>query len=97
MSGTWFVRALHRYGAAHALPSRSSCSYWHPPGHGDAHADSGKTPVNPGETQRRSRLYDTTNRRYVSLAQLRQWTTEGVAFAVIDAATGADVTRVQLA
>lgn len=44
-----------------------------------------------------TRLYDTTNRRYVSLAQLRQCATEGVAFAVIDAATGADVTRVLLA
>lgn len=44
-----------------------------------------------------TRLYDTTNRRYVSLARLHQWATEGVTFAVIDAATGADVTRVLLA
>ena len=44
-----------------------------------------------------SRLYDTTNARYVSLAQLRHWAAAGVAFAVIDAATGADVTRVLLA
>jgi hypothetical protein len=36
-----------------------------------------------------SRPYDTTNRRYVALAQLRHWTAEGIAFAVIDAATGA--------
>ena len=32
-----------------------------------------------------------------ALAQLRQWATEGVAFAVIDAATGADMTGVLLA
>jgi polyhydroxyalkanoate synthesis regulator protein len=44
-----------------------------------------------------SRLYDATNARYVSLAQLRNWTAEGIAFAVIDAATGADVTRILLA
>ena len=44
-----------------------------------------------------SRLYDATNRRYVTLAQLRTWAAEGIAFAVIDAATGADVTRVLLA
>jgi len=44
-----------------------------------------------------TRLYDTTNRCYVSLVQLRRWAADGVAFAVIDAATGADVTRVVLA
>lgn len=44
-----------------------------------------------------SRLYDTTNGRYVALDQLRRWTADSVAFAVIDAATGADVTRVLLA
>jgi polyhydroxyalkanoate synthesis repressor PhaR len=44
-----------------------------------------------------TRLYDTTNRRYVTLEQLRNWAAEGMAFAVIDAATGADVTRVLLA
>ena len=45
----------------------------------------------------RSRLYDTANGRYMSLEQLRRWAAEGVAFAVIDAETGADVTRVLLA
>jgi len=44
-----------------------------------------------------SRLYDATNARYVSLAQIRRWAADGVAFAVIDAATGTDVTRVLLA
>ena len=45
----------------------------------------------------RSRLYDTANGRYMSLEQLRRRAAEGVAFAVIDAETGADVTRVLLA
>ena len=45
----------------------------------------------------RSRLYDTTNSRYVSVEQLRRWVNEGVAFCVIDAEDGADITRVLLA
>jgi polyhydroxyalkanoate synthesis regulator protein len=44
-----------------------------------------------------SRLYDTVNRCYVSVAQLRGWADKGVAFAVIDTETGVDVTRVVLA
>ena len=44
-----------------------------------------------------SRLYDATNGRYVALDQIRHWAAAGIAFAVIDAATGADVTRVLLA
>ena len=34
----------------------------------------------------RSRLYDTTNCRYVSIQQLRAWVAAGVAFSVIDMA-----------
>ena len=45
----------------------------------------------------RSRLYDATNRRYVSIEQLRAWADEGVAFSVIDAEDGADITRILLA
>ena len=45
----------------------------------------------------RSRLYDARSCRYVSVAQLRDWATEGVAVAVIDAETGEDITRVLLA
>lgn len=45
----------------------------------------------------RSRLYDTARRCYVSPEQLRRWAAEGAAFAVVDAETGADVTRVLLA
>ena len=45
----------------------------------------------------RSRLYDTANGCYVSVEQLRRWAVDGTAFAVIDAETGADVTRVLLA
>jgi polyhydroxyalkanoate synthesis regulator protein len=45
----------------------------------------------------RSRLYDTTNSRYVSIEQLRRWVAEGVAFCVIDAENGADIMRVLLA
>ncbi|MFZ0209666.1 MAG: polyhydroxyalkanoate synthesis regulator DNA-binding domain-containing protein [Roseiarcus sp.] len=45
----------------------------------------------------RSRLYDATNRRYVSLGQVRAWAAEGVPFHVVDAEDGADITRVLLA
>ena len=45
----------------------------------------------------RSRLYDPVNSRYVTVAQLRQWQRDGIAFIVRDAETGADVTRVLLA
>lgn len=45
----------------------------------------------------RSRLYDTTNQRYVSTEQLKRWTVQGVAFAVIDTETGEDVTHIMLA
>ncbi len=45
----------------------------------------------------RSRLYDTTNQRYVSVEQLRGWAAKRVAFSVIDTETGTDVTRVLLA
>ncbi len=44
----------------------------------------------------RSRLYDTTNRCYVTADQLRGWAAIGVAFFVLDSETGADVTRVLL-
>jgi len=45
----------------------------------------------------RSRLYDTAGRRYVTVEQLRTWVAEGIALAVLDTETGADVTRVLLA
>jgi polyhydroxyalkanoate synthesis regulator protein len=45
----------------------------------------------------RSRLYDATRGRYVSVEELRQWRKEGVRFIVRDAETGTDVTRVLLA
>ena len=44
----------------------------------------------------RSRLYDTTNGRYVSVEQLRGWAVDRVAFNVVDSETGADITRVLL-
>jgi polyhydroxyalkanoate synthesis regulator protein len=44
----------------------------------------------------RSRLYDTTNRRYVSVDELREWFRIGAAFVVVDVETDADVTRVLL-
>jgi hypothetical protein len=42
----------------------------------------------------RKRLYDTADGNYVSLDILRDWAVEGVLFKVVDAETGADVTRV---
>lgn len=38
----------------------------------------------------------TTNRRYVSVEQIRAWAAEGVQFSVIDAKDGVDKTRVLL-
>ncbi|HEY1931223.1 MAG TPA: polyhydroxyalkanoate synthesis regulator DNA-binding domain-containing protein [Acetobacteraceae bacterium] len=43
-----------------------------------------------------SRLYDTTNRRYVALDQLREWTTVRAPFLAIDSETGQDITRTVL-
>ena len=44
----------------------------------------------------RSRLYDTANRQYVTVEQLRTWAARGVRFAVIDT-DGTDITAVLLA
>jgi polyhydroxyalkanoate synthesis regulator protein len=40
---------------------------------------------------------DPAGRRYVAIEELRQWRRDGVAFKVIDAETGAEVTRALLA
>jgi len=45
----------------------------------------------------RSRLYDVTHARYVTVEELRRWVERGVSFSVIDAETGNDVTQVLLA
>ena len=45
----------------------------------------------------RSRLYDTQNRSYVSIEQLRGWAAKGIAFSVVDTETSTDVTAVLLA
>jgi polyhydroxyalkanoate synthesis regulator protein len=45
----------------------------------------------------RSRLYDTDAARYVTLADLKEWQSRGLAFSVIDAETGRDITAVLLA
>ncbi len=37
------------------------------------------------------RLYDTTHGRYVSLAELHDWAAKGIAFSLIDAATGQEI------
>jgi polyhydroxyalkanoate synthesis regulator protein len=44
----------------------------------------------------RSRLYDTINRRDVTLDELREWQRLGVSFVVMDVETDANVTRVLL-
>jgi polyhydroxyalkanoate synthesis regulator protein len=55
-------------------------------------------PVPPTEKRYgRSRLYDATNRCYVSVEQLQDWVAKGVAFVVQDTETEADVTHVLLA
>jgi polyhydroxyalkanoate synthesis regulator protein len=45
----------------------------------------------------RSRLYDSTTARYVSLDELRDWKARGIAFEVRDAETGEEVSLVLLA
>jgi polyhydroxyalkanoate synthesis regulator protein len=44
-----------------------------------------------------SRLYDTERGCYVSPDQLREWTSRGIIFSIIDTETDSDVTRVLLA
>ena len=45
----------------------------------------------------RSRLYDAARGQYVSLETLRLWQARGMAFTVLDAEDGTDVTRILLA
>jgi polyhydroxyalkanoate synthesis regulator protein len=45
----------------------------------------------------KSRLYHAAALRYVSVADLGEWRRRGVAFVVIDAESGQDVTRILLA
>jgi len=45
----------------------------------------------------RTRLYDTSGLRCVTVAMLRGWLSGCVAFSVIDAETRSDITRVLLA
>jgi polyhydroxyalkanoate synthesis regulator protein len=45
----------------------------------------------------RSRLYDAVCLRYLTVEDLRQWATDGIASVVVDVETDADITRVLLA
>jgi polyhydroxyalkanoate synthesis regulator protein len=45
----------------------------------------------------RSRLYDTTRPRYVTVDELRDWERRGIILTVLDVETGEDITRVLLA
>jgi polyhydroxyalkanoate synthesis regulator protein len=45
----------------------------------------------------RSRLYDTSRPRYVTVDELRDWERKGIMFTVLDGETGEDITRVLLA
>jgi polyhydroxyalkanoate synthesis regulator protein len=45
----------------------------------------------------RSRLYDTTAGRYLTIADLRKWAERAISFVVLDAETGEHVTRELLA
>jgi len=44
----------------------------------------------------RLRLYDTSRSCYVTIADLRRWRSEGLAFVVREADSGDDITRVTL-
>jgi polyhydroxyalkanoate synthesis regulator protein len=39
------------------------------------------------------RLYDTVGGRYVTIANLREWSSRAISFVVIDARSGEDITR----
>lgn len=56
-------------------------------------------PISPILIKRyaRSRLYDTSRPRYVTVDELRDWERKGIIFTVVDAETGEDITRVLLA
>ena len=45
----------------------------------------------------RSRLYDVTHGRYVTMDELREWYADGVPFSILDAETGSDIKHVLLA
>ena len=45
----------------------------------------------------RSRLYDAAREQYVSMETLRLWQLRGIAFTVLNAGDGVDVTRVLMA
>jgi polyhydroxyalkanoate synthesis regulator protein len=44
----------------------------------------------------RNRLYDTERGCYVSHDQLREWTSQGILFSIVDTETGSDVTSMLL-
>lgn len=44
-----------------------------------------------------SRLYDTTDARYMTVEELRNWRKRGIVFEVRDAKTGEDISGVLLA
>jgi polyhydroxyalkanoate synthesis regulator protein len=56
-------------------------------------------PISPILIRRyaRSRLYDTSKLRYVTVDELRDWKRKDIIFTVLDVETGEDVTRVLLA
>ena len=43
-----------------------------------------------------SRLYDTSKARYVTIEELREWRSRGIALEVREAETGEDVSRILL-
>ena len=45
----------------------------------------------------RSRLYDVTHGRYVTVGELREWFANGLPLSVLDAETGSDIKHVLLA
>jgi polyhydroxyalkanoate synthesis regulator protein len=56
-------------------------------------------PISPILIKRyaRSRLYDASRPRYLTVEELRDWERQGIIFTVLDVETGEDITRVLLA
>jgi polyhydroxyalkanoate synthesis regulator protein len=67
--------------------------------HAQQRSSSKTMPVSPILIKRyaRSRLYDPSRPRYVTVDELRDWERKGIIFTVLDVETGEDITRVLLA
>ena len=69
---------------------------WTPHGFTGEHGNARAQPLRI-KRYARSRLYDITKARYVSLDELRDWKARGIVFEVRDAETGEEISQILLA